>query len=98
MGFEVALKKYALLRIFLAVTEGFLQPQIKVFVFCVAKRQEEIPSPQSPTTTGQRNPFLSRRRQTPRKLCLPSPYQGAETPQPKRKHQPNGWCFLFKIW
>ena len=26
VGFEVALKKYALLRIFLAVTEGFLQP------------------------------------------------------------------------
>ena len=26
VGFEVALKKYALLRIFLAVTEDFLQP------------------------------------------------------------------------
>ena len=53
MGFEVALKKYALLRIFLVVTEVFLQPYFLVFYVCVAKRQEEMPTPATKQRTDR---------------------------------------------
>ena len=46
MGFEVALKKYALLRIFLAVTEDFLQPIVYVCVIALQKGKKKCPPPQ----------------------------------------------------
>ena len=44
--FEVALKKYALLRIFLAVTEDFLQPLVCFLCFALQKGKKKCPLPQ----------------------------------------------------
>ena len=51
----------------------------------------------------RRNPFLSRRRQSPHKLRLFSPYQGAEPPQPSETLLNHLWlnsvfyCDVFKF-
>ena len=46
VGFEIALKKYALFRIFLAVSEDFLQPLVNYYVFALQKGKKKCPLPQ----------------------------------------------------